>query len=365
MKSNPPSEAPSTSGMVEYDDNSRMQKNLVLSKDEVLQSLVGKMGAVDGEFVIADYGCGPGHSAVDAVKPSLAKYREISPGGSVVVRHVDQPGNDWNGLWKIVFGPDGYQHYENVRSEAVIGSFYETQASRGSVAIATCFAASHWSSRAIHTHSPGTAWFADLEGEARAEAKALARADWLAFMHARKEELRPGGCLMVATLGSVPDPTEINGVKAAARKVYRAIFRVADEMAKDGLLKRSAVDRFVFPLWFPTVDDLLEPIEDDADLKDAFEILDADVKPAAVHPDDVFADLISNPKQYGESYTGYVRGFGESSIRLHLIAPSADSPSEVDGLTDEYFDRFQKLYTDEPGQHAFENLNITFLAQRK
>jgi hypothetical protein len=316
--------------------------------------------------VMVDYGCGPGHSAIDTVRPVIEAHRRLDPRGPMVIRHADQAGNDWNALFALAFGPDGYQHSgPGVRTEAAVGSFYTHLAAPGSVALGTCFAASHWLSRAISPYSPGTAWFADLTGDARAEMAALARADWTQFLRCRAQELRPGGFAIVSTLGSVPDPGEQNGIRASARKLYRAIYHVAHQMVDDGCLEASALDHFVFPLWFPTTEEAREPIDREPDLAKAFEVVEASIAPAGQHSQDVYEDELGDPATYARLYAGYVRGFGESSLRLHLFRHSAQDETEINFLTEEFFRRFTKHYQDEVGQHASETLMMTLVIRRR
>jgi hypothetical protein len=292
--------------------------------------------------------------------------RRIDPRDTMVIRHSDQPGTDWNGLVALVFGPDGYRHNgSGIRTEMVPGSFYTQLAEPGSLALATCFVASHWLSRALSPYSPGTVWFADLQGEARAEFAALAKADWTQFLRCRAAELRPGGMAILSTLGSVPDASEINGIRASARKIYRVIFDVANGMVADGLLAASALDDFVFPLWFPTAEEARTPLEHEPDLNAAFELIEASVVPAATHPDDVYEDLLGDPSAYAERYAGYIRGFAESTMRLHLFGPSAKAQKDVDALNREFFRRLTRTYQAEPGRHAGEIMVITVVLRRR
>ena len=356
----------STERMVDYDTNSYMQVQMIRSRAEWLRGAVELIGPVVPEFTAMDYGCGPGHSALDSVAPVIEAYGRIDPHGAIVIRHSDQAGNDWNALFALVFGPDGYQrNASRIRTEAVVGSFYTQLAAPGSVALGSCFAASHWLSRALSPYSPRTVSFADLQGEAREEFAALARADWTQFLRCRAIELRQGGLVIVSTLGSVPDTREMNGVRSSARKLYRAIFHVADQMVADGLLQASTLDHFVFPLWFPTTEEACAPIAEERDLQDAFEIVQASVTPAPVHPNDVYEDSLSNPAIYARLYAGYIRGFGESSLRLHLFGPSAKNAAEVDTLTEEFFGRLTTYYQTEPGRHASETMIMTLVLRRR
>ncbi len=355
-----------TEGMVDYDRNSYMQDQMVRSRAERLRVAVERIGRVVPEFAVMDYGCGPGHSALDAVAPVIEAYRRIEPHGAITIRHSDQAGNDWNALLTLVCGPDGYQrNASGIRTEMVAGSFYTQLAAPGSVALGTCFAASHWLSRTLSPDSPGTVWFADLQGESRTEFAALARADWTQFLRCRAAELRPGGMAIVSTLGCVPDDTEINGTRSSARRLYRAIFDVANTMVADGWIEASALARFVFPLWFPTAREACEPIGDEPDLNEAFEIVEASVTPAAVHPDDVYEDALDDPPTYARLYAGYIRGFSESTLRLHLFGPSATSAEQLDTRIEEFFRRLTALYQAEPGRHASETMIMTLVLRRR
>jgi len=356
----------STEHMVDYDRNSYMQDQLVRSRADWLRAAVERIGPVAPEFTVADYGCGPGHSALHAVAPVIEAYRRIVPQGAMVIRHSDQAGNDWNALFALVFGPDGYRrNAPGIRTEAVPGSFYTQLAAPGSVALCTCFVASHWLSRALSPYSPGTVWFADLQGEARAEYAALARADWTQFLRCRAAELRPGGMAVVSTLGSVPDAGEINGIRSSARRLYRAIFDVANQMVADRVLDASALDHFVFPLWFPTAEEASAPIAREPDLEQAFDIIEASVAPVPVHPNDVYEDSLGDPAEYARRYAGYIRGFGESALRLHLFGPSAKTSAEADRLTEDFFARLTRYYQAEPGRHASETMMLTLVLRRR
>jgi hypothetical protein len=296
----------------------------------------------------------------------IEAYRRIDPQGAMVVRHCDQAGNDWNALFALVFGSGGYQgDGSGIRTEAVAGSFYTQLASPGSIALGTCFSASHWLSRALAPYSPGTAWFADLQGEARREFAAFARADWTRFLRCRAAELRPGGMIIVSTFGSVPDDSEINGVRSSARKLYRAIYHVANGMVSDGVLEASSLDHFVFPLWLPTAEELVAPVNDEPDLQAAFEIVEAFVTAAPVHPNDVYEDSLGDPVIYARLYAGYIRGFAESTLRLHLFGPSATGTADVDTCVEEFFARLTRCYEAEPGRHASETMIATLVARRR
>jgi hypothetical protein len=136
-------------------------------------------------------------------------------------------------------------------------------------------------------------------------------------------------------------------------------------MVTSGLIKATALDRFVFPLWFPTVEEACAPIREEPDLGQAFEIIEASVKPAPVYPNDVYEDSLNDPETYARRYVGYIRGFSESTLRLHLFGPSAKSTDEIDQLTNEYFEHLASYYQAEPGLHGSETMIMTLVLRRR
>jgi len=355
----------STEGMVDYDGNSPVQQRLVRRHAALIGSLTERLGRVRPELKVVDYGCGPGTSAIDAIKPAIRAYRARFPHDPISACHADQPGNDWNALFQLAAGPSGYlEGTEGVRSEAAIGSFYGQMVAESSVALGTCFAASHWLSHAIRLHAPGTVWFADLRGRARSDMVAIARRDWVTFLRCRALELRPGGYLLVSTLGAVLDDSEINGVAASGRGVYRALQMVAQEMANDGFLHQEVLDNFIFGLWFMTETEAREPLETDSTLTEAFEIEDIRVEPAPVNQSDIFAGSIADPIEYARLYVGYVRAFGDSTLRSQLFEPCVDGAADSDRLAQEFYRRLEKLYQTFPGRYAGEIWHLTVVLQR-
>ncbi len=365
MQSDPADKLKSTEGMVDYDQNSAAQKQHADLQAVHIRALMARLDVAGPELKIVDYGCGPGMSAIDTVRPAVEAYRLQNPRGTISVCHADQCGNDWNSLFELASGPSGYINGSTkVRVGAAVGSFYDQLVADGSVALGTCFFASHWLSHAIRPHAPGTVWFADLTGKARAEMADFARCDWITFLKHRARELQSGGYLLVSTLGAVPDSDEINGIAASGRKCYRAMQNIAQEMAGDGLLKQNVLDSFVFALWFMTAAEAREPLQTDPVLADAFEMEEISVAPSPLNPSDIYAEFITDPVIYAKQYTGYIRAFADSTLRTQLFEPSANSWADVDGLADEFYRRLDKLYQNFADRYAYEIWHLTIVLRK-
>lgn len=352
--------------MVDYDENSSAQQELVKLQEGRIRGLVGCLGELSPEFVMVDYGCGPGSSAIEAVKPAIEAYRARYADGPISICHADQTGNDWTALWGLAAGPGGYLTGDPaLRSGTAVGSFYRQMVAAGSVALATCFCASHWFSRAVHLEAPDSLWFADLTGSARDQVAARAQADWTQFLRCRAMELRSGGFLLVSTLGAVSEEGEVNGTAASGRGTYRAMQAVARSMADDGLIDEASLRSFVFGLWFMTEAEARRALEQEGDLAAAFEVEEIAVSPAPHNPDDLFAHAIGDPDAYSHAYCGYIRAFADSTLKTQLFEPSAGGDLTVEGLAQEFYRRLTELYRIHRDVYACEIWHLTVVLRRR
>jgi hypothetical protein len=356
----------STEGMVDYDHHSIQQRRIVGSAARLIRDLVPKIGLVAPEFLMVDYGCGPGGNTFETVRPAIEAYRALSATAPMTIAYADQPSNDWSTLFALLSDQKGCGLDDpGIRTEARVGSFYETMAAPGSVSLGTCFTSIHWMSRSMHLETPGTVLYSEFPDAAYAEMAALAETDWLNFLRARASELRAGGYLVVGGVGAVPDPARPRGVAVTSQKLFRAIQVAASSMADDGLLDQSVLDRFVFPCWFRTADEMRRPLEHEADLRDAFEVVDGRVEPTNTYAKDAYADARRDPDRYSERYVGFLRGFGDSTLRSHLFHPTVKDEGDVEPLAAEFYRRFGQLYKEAPDTYATETWQSTLILRRR
>ncbi|MES0807998.1 hypothetical protein ABLO27_00855 [Roseibium sp. SCPC15] len=355
-----------TEGMVDYDDNSLAQRQDTLRNSDVIFELANRLSDLPGGLNITDYGCGPGQSAIDTVKPAIEAWRQSAPGKPVTVCHADQPGNDWNALMGIVFGKSGYAGGEDApQVNTSVGTFFNQMASSASVSLATCFAASHWLSSPFKINAPDTVWFADLPEQAHKQMRERALQDWSTFLRHRAKELHSGGYLFVSTLGAVPSPGDPNDKAVSGRGVYRAFQAVTASMKKDGLLDAKTADDFVFSFWFLSEKEARQPFETDEELATAYEIELIKVG-NKVEGGDVFGAYIENPADYARRYCGFTHAFASSTLRNQLFAPSSSGKKEeIDRLETEFFRRMKELYKEKTNTFAFEQWHLRVILKRR
>ena len=298
------------------------------------------------------------HTVLDEVRRRDADIQ-------IVATHNDQIGNDWNDLFANVRGPDGYLHdVDHLRVEASVGSFFDPVASPGVIDLGMSFAAAHWLDRPVRLASPGTLFFCDVPEPARTELAVMADRNWTDFLRQRARELKPGGWLVVDALSSVPDPNDPSGLRAGGRRLYRAFWQVADGLATDGRIDRALLDEFVFPLYFRETHEIRGPLEREADLKDAFEIVELTNELLAMPTEETLEET-GDVETYAGTYAGFARAFAESTLRNGLFENSTSSAGEADKLADEYFRRLQVLFAAEPGRHAFDHQIMTLVLRRR
>jgi len=348
-----------------YDENSTLQRNAVLQQAERLKRAVGALDMGGPELRVIDYGCGPGRNSMAAFRAVLDEVHGQRPDLTVVTVHNDQIGNDWNDLFANIQGPDGYLDRAGpVRPEATVGSFYGPVASAGSIDLGMSFMAAHWLDGAITIPSPVTLFFADMEGAARHAIRYKADSDWTQFLRQRAMELMPGGWLIVETISSIKDPNDWSGLAAGGHKLYRAFWRIADGMARDGLLDAPSLETFVFPVYFRELSEVRAPLGREPDLKEAFEIIE------------LVGEMIPNPytppleetgdlAQFAKDYTGYARGFSESAFRNGLFDRSARGAEDAGRLAEIFYRRLEAFVATEPGQYTSGTQSMTLVLRRR
>ena len=347
-----------------YDSFSASQRSTVLEQAERLRRAVRELDMSRPELRVIDYGCGPGQNSMAAFRTVLEEIHGLRSDMPVVTVHHDQIGNDWNDLFSNINGPEGYLHDAGpVRPEASVGSFYDVIASAGSIDLGMSFMAAHWLDGGIRLSSPGTLFFADTTGAARDAIRDKADRDWCLFLRQRAQEVRSGGHLVIETMSSIKDSDDPSGIAAGGHRLYRAFWRIAESLANDGLLDPVCLEMFVFPLYFRELHEVRAPLEREADLKAAFEIIEL-VSELIPNPYARMLEEGADPMAYAKSYTAFARGFSESAFRNGLFKLSAANANEVDRLAETFFSRLEALFAAEPGRHIFDNHSMTLVLRR-
>lgn len=347
-----------------YDAHSEYQKRIVETGDAAIRSILEgfDLSGIDGPFAIADYGAGTGASSVHAVGTAIDALRARAD-LPVLAIHNDVLTSDFSQLFANVAGPDGYLERTGapVFATAAAGSFFSQVVPSASVHLGMCSNAAHWYREQPEVELPGGMYFSDAEGAVRRQLAEQAAADWLAFLHARAGELARGGRLLVQGIATAPGGDGSERVSAA--RLLRVMWAVAADMGDDGLLDRSVLERYVFPVYCRSADEATAPAREGGELAYAMEVVSAQV------------DEVSNPywetfehdgdaAAYAVAYTAFVRAFSESTLMRNLFGPGAAS-GEPAGLSDEFFARFEKATAERPDDGRYEAWILRLVLARR
>jgi hypothetical protein len=359
---------PATAGMGGkgfYDTHSEAQNVGIREQEARLRNAVGHLDLTVPELRIMDYGCGPGRNSMTAFHIIFDALRRRAPTLPVVAVHNDQFGNDWNGLFANIRGPDGYlKDLDHIRVEASVGSFFAPVAGANSVALGVSFGASHWLARPVRIDSPGSLFFCDLPEPARSDVAAIADRDWTVFLRQRAREMKSGGWLIVDGLSSVPDAEERSGVGAAGRGLYRALWQVAKELVGEGKIDPARLASFVFPVYFRLSDEVRAPLARETDLSDTFEIVELTNERLPSPYEGALAET-GDVDAYASAYAGFARAFAESTLRSALFEGPSSDAAKADELADEFFRRLRDLFAAEPGRHGFDHQVMTLVLRKR
>jgi len=126
----------------------------------------------------------------------------------------------------------------------------------------------------------------------------------------------------------------------------------------------ALLESFIFPVYFRLSEELRAPLEREAHLKEAFEIVEVSNELLPMPTEEALAKT-GDVAAYAESYAGFVRAFAESTLRKGLFEGSTAGAAETDVLADEFFRRLRDLFAAEPDRHGFEHQVGTLVLRRR
>jgi hypothetical protein len=207
--------------------------------------------------------------------------------------------------------------------------------------------------------TPGTIYFEAANGDVREVLADRADANWCTFLRARAEDMAGGAHMLIQCVGSQIEPD--GSVLASARLTLRLLQEIAQELADSGVLDQTVLDNYVFPVYARTVGEARRPLEEEADLVEAFEILEVSTAPVP-SPYEREYEASGDAEAYADSYGGFIRGFTESSLVAGLFGPGTEGDPLA--LAERFYARLGQRLEDEPGSHPFEDWTLTIHIRR-
>lgn len=327
--------------------------------DDALADL--DLGQPSATLRLADYGCSEGRNSIAVMDRVIAALRQRTD-QPVQTIHSDLRTNDFSELFgglrpggRSVFG-------ENAFSACVGGSMFDQLLPPGALQLATTFNAIGFLSARPVERLPGYilangpragSRVGSVSAQDRATFARWAHDDVVTFASARAEELVPGGTLLVQVFGSGEEARTCDGI-------YDVLNEALLEVVEAGLMHRDDYETFYEPVWFRTLEELVDPLTGgDGGLRDCFELERAESYEVPV-PFTSELDETGEVPAYAAALTDFLRAFTEPVLRMHL----AHHPF-IDPLVEEVYSRAERMVRERPEDYELRYVALAALLTRR
>lgn len=266
--------------------------------------------------VIADYGCAQGRVSADVlVRVAVDTIRSMRSDVPIFVYHNDLLSNDWTTLFDRLRDERSYVHAPGGPTTPLVSatSFFTPVTPPGIVDLGLSFAAAQWLAEPGPTDGGTALYFDQLAIGARMRMADQAAADWRRFLQLRRDELAPGGRLLVNVMGTV------DGEPSAGHDLWCIVRDVCLRMAADGMLDPARLDTYVVPVYERAVDEVRRPFES-AGL--GLELEELEVRRVGNPASDRYR-ANGDAQVFGQTMTGFFRAWSEPSMRAGLALDDA------------------------------------------
>ncbi|XP_025112086.1 probable S-adenosylmethionine-dependent methyltransferase At5g38780 [Pomacea canaliculata] len=233
-----------------------------------------------GVFTIGDYGTCDGSVSLRLIHRIIDHLRnKHGPDLKIQVLYEDHPSNDYNSLFKTIYGETSYLSKLNNVFPMVCGTnFYKQCVPDNTCDVIISFMAVHYLSDDSYVRCSNTMfpWRSTSQEELRAHHEAAAR-DWQTFLLHRAAELKPGGLLFVTQCAtnmwnntllsgntniSVTDT--ISYPEEHANDVWTHFDLAWTELYAEGIITTEEFQSCTIPMTFRTLQELKAPFENAA-----------------------------------------------------------------------------------------------------
>jgi hypothetical protein len=345
----------------EYDRHSSVQQTTMECVASWLHEAAARVALPDEPMPIgiADFGCSEGRNSILAaghVVTELRRRRAMQP---ICIVHADLPTNDFNQLFANLHDPNASNYFHDhgnarphIFPSVVGGSFYGPLLLPGSVRFATSFLAVEWLDRLPDVRVPE--FISYIRGSTAAQNAFAHQAaqDLMAFYKHRSVELAPGGQLLIIIPGR-------NDTRVCSDGLNELLNDACADLVESGRLDRDRFERFLFPVYFRSLEELLAPVlEAGSPIRKCYRVERAEAfeVPAPFNEE---LRRTGDRSAYAEAYTGFARAIAEPLFRAQLLGPE-DDPSIIAML----FDRVRERLLEYPDRYVFHNIEVAALLTR-
>jgi len=348
-----------------YDAHSRAQRAALDEFLPWMEEAIADLPIPSGHqtsFGILDIGSSEGGNAIYAMNRLIRKLRCVS-NLPIWVFLDDLPTNDFNHLFSNLYsGGTAALVGTNIFPSVIGASAFGPIVPPRSIHVATTFNAIGFLETRPDAGLPhyilpmGPGPLAPREGVSvteneRAPFARQAANDLREFYSARAEELVSGGKLLVQVFGRDQRFSTSHGI-------YDVLSDAVLDLVEAGDLPRVLYEKLIFPIYFRTVEELLEPVTTDERLMKAFRVEKAESREVPVPFNAMLAEN-GNVAAWASSYAGFLRAFTEAILASAL--PDGLARSQT---LDEIYRRVEQRLVADPARYAFHYMSVAALLSR-
>jgi hypothetical protein len=179
-----------------------------------------------------------------------------------------------------------------------------------------------------------------------------AERDLTRFLERRAVELAPGGQLLIIIPGRI-------GERRTSDGLYDVLNDACVDLVSAGRLTRDRLERFVLPVFFRSLDELLAPLDrDGSPVQGAYRVARAESREVPTPFVEQF-HRTGDAAAYAVAYCNFLRACSEPVIAAGLVGPDGDPT-----LTTALYERVRERLLAEPERYLFHNLEVAVLLTR-
>ena len=309
-------------------------------------------------FTLTDMGCADGGTSIDMIGQVVEAVRHRWPERGINVIYSDQPKNDYNTLFQIVYGLTDIQTYltktKGVHVLASATSFYQQILPEATLDLGFSATAMHWLSRkpgniSNHVQAVGA------EGDELAAFAEQGRQDWENILLQRAKELRPGGRLVLVNFGKDEDGRYLGNTGGV--HMFNTFRDLWQRLAAKGVIHDSEFVGMTLPQYYKSVAEFTQPLSD----------ISSPVYQAGLRLEHWETRVVPCPfavefKQHGDAerfareYIPTLRSWTESTFKSGL---SSERPEEErQEIIDHYYDTYESMVRESPEGHGMDYVHI-------
>ncbi len=320
----------------------------------VLKAVAAAADHAQREFTFTDMGCADGGTSLTMMRAAIDAIRTAAPKLDIRVLYTDQPRNDYNALFQIVYGNTDFDTYldehQRVYVAASATSFYRQIVPDATLHLGFSATAMHWLSRkpgniSDHVHMVG-AHGAELERFAE-----QGHRDWETILLHRAAELAPGGRLVLVNFARDEQGRHLGNTGGVHMfDTFNAIWR---GFVEDGTISEQEYRNMTLPQYYNTVEEFGAPLLEThgpvhrAGLR--LEHIETRIVPCPFAAD--FA-AHGDSERFAREYIPTLRSWTEATFfdALNRARPG----DERRELIDRYYSAYQDRVRADPAGHAMD-----------